>query len=59
MARKKVFSKILVVTFCLSLFLTTTVAFAATVLLSYNGTGIRDMDSAQTFELSSQTKITL
>lgn len=59
MARKKSLSKVIVVVFCLSIFLSTSVAFAATTLLSYSGTGIRDKSSAQTFELTKSTKIKL
>lgn len=56
---KRNFFSILTFIVCLMVFFSTTFAFAATNLMTYNGRGIRDKDSVETFVLSQSTTITL
>lgn len=57
MKRKKIL-RVSIISLCLIMLLTT-LAFGATTLMSYNGTGIRDKESAQTFNLSKKSSVTV
>lgn len=59
MTSKNYLFKLIVSAFCFAMIFSTSIAFAATTLLSYSATGVRDMHSANSFTLSSQTKVTL
>lgn len=51
--------KIIISMFLVIVMLSTTTVFAATTLLSYDGSGIRSKDSVNSFSLSKKTTITV
>lgn len=51
--------RIIISMFLVIVMLSTTTVFAATTLLSYDGTGIRGKDSVHSFELSKKSTITV
>lgn len=59
MRKKNLLTKIVVTSFCAVLISSTTILAASSTLLSYNGEGIRSRPSVSSFNLSTNTTITL